>query len=177
MGRIVLLVVSGPPASGKTTLSRLLAARLDWPLLEKDSFKEALFDALGAGDADWSRRLSEAAFARQYATAHGILGAGRSLLVEGNFRAMHQRALAALAARAGADLAQVACSASPVALEARLAARTDAGTRHPGHLDRPGGPTPAAPGLYGPLPIARTVAFDSEFEADPAALLAALGLD
>lgn len=39
------VVVSGLPASGKTTLARALAQALDWPLLDKDDFLEALYDA------------------------------------------------------------------------------------------------------------------------------------
>lgn len=170
----ILLVVSGPPASGKTTLGRLLAERLGWPLLEKDAFKEALFDTLGTGDADWSRRLSEAAFARQYAAAHGILAGGRSVVLEGNFRLSHCPALTALAERGGAELAQVACRASPRTLEARLAARQAGGLRHPGHADGALAGRAAALAAYAPLPIGRTVAFDSEAATDVAALLDAL---
>ena len=47
-----LVVVTGLPGSGKTTIAGPLAAELGWPLLGKDTIKEALFDALGTGDLD-----------------------------------------------------------------------------------------------------------------------------
>jgi predicted kinase len=43
----VAIIVNGMPASGKTTLSRRLAAELDCPALVKDDLKEALADMLG----------------------------------------------------------------------------------------------------------------------------------
>lgn len=42
-----LVLVSGAPASGKTTLATQLAARLDAQLLSKDVIKETLWDELG----------------------------------------------------------------------------------------------------------------------------------
>lgn len=55
------LVISGLPASGKTTLGRRLAQALGLPLLDKDEILEALFDGLGVGDAEWRNRLSRSA--------------------------------------------------------------------------------------------------------------------
>jgi GNAT superfamily N-acetyltransferase len=54
--RIVL--VSGLPGSGKTTLARELAPLLGLPLIDKDDILERLFEAKGIGDAEWRRRLS-----------------------------------------------------------------------------------------------------------------------
>lgn len=62
----MLVVVTGLPGSGKSTLSNELAARVALPLIAKDRFKEILFDVLGVGDRDWSRRLGQAAIALQY---------------------------------------------------------------------------------------------------------------
>jgi tRNA uridine 5-carbamoylmethylation protein Kti12 len=50
---MTLVLVTGPPTSGKTTLARPLAHHLDLPLLGKDAIKEALFDTLGTGDRAW----------------------------------------------------------------------------------------------------------------------------
>lgn len=52
--------------SGKSTLAAALASLLDLPLIAKDRFKEILFDALGVGDMEWSRRLGAAAVALQF---------------------------------------------------------------------------------------------------------------
>jgi hypothetical protein len=62
----VLIVVTGLPGSGKSTLSLALADRPDLPLIAKDDFKELLFGALGVGDRDWSARIGRAAIALQY---------------------------------------------------------------------------------------------------------------
>ena len=62
----MLVIVTGLPGSGKSTLSNELAARLSLPLIAKDRYKEILFDALGIGDRAWSRKLGQAAIALQY---------------------------------------------------------------------------------------------------------------
>jgi predicted kinase len=53
--------VTGPPGSGKTTLSHELAPALGLPVLAKDTIKEALFRTLGADSLDASRQLGRAA--------------------------------------------------------------------------------------------------------------------
>ncbi|HEV7784959.1 MAG TPA: AAA family ATPase [Thermoanaerobaculia bacterium] len=55
------LLISGLPASGKTTLGRRLAHALGLALLDKDEILEALFEGLGVGEAEWRNRLSRSA--------------------------------------------------------------------------------------------------------------------
>lgn len=58
-----VVLVSGAPGAGKSTLARPLADLLGMPLLSKDVIKETLFDVLGHvadDELDSSRRLGAA---------------------------------------------------------------------------------------------------------------------
>lgn len=118
-----LVVVTGAVASGKTALAIPLARALDLPLLTKDVVKEALFDSLGTGDADWSKRLGAAAYSVLWAVAAGWPEA----VLEANFGPDDAAPLRGLCA----DLVQVHCTCPPEVLALRFAGRD----RHPGHLD------------------------------------------
>jgi len=58
---LTLIVVSGAPGTGKSTIARALGADLRFPVLSLDPVKEALADVLGLGDEDWSNRVGDAA--------------------------------------------------------------------------------------------------------------------
>lgn len=53
-----IVIVSGAPGAGKTTLAVPFAAAIGFPLVAKDYLKETLWDALEPpiGDLTWSRR-------------------------------------------------------------------------------------------------------------------------
>ena len=132
----VLIVVSGPPASGKTTLSRRLAADLRLPLVQRDSFKEILFDTLGWQDRAWSQRLGGASYELLYYTLDLLLQTGQPCIVESNFsRAFASQKVTTLLERHGYSAIQILCFAAPNVLIERFTARYATSERHPGHVD------------------------------------------
>ncbi|MEM7799841.1 MAG: AAA family ATPase [Chloroflexota bacterium] len=54
----VCIVVTGLPASGKSTFGKRVAAELELPLLDKDDFLEQLYKEKGVGDRSWRQMLS-----------------------------------------------------------------------------------------------------------------------
>ena len=130
-----LVIVSGAPASGKSTLARRLADDLRLPLLSKDVLKERLADSLGAPmDVPASSRLGAASYAVLYHVATCLLAAGTAVMVESNFRrGLSENDLRPLLATASGLL--VHCAADPAVLERRYRRRHLSGERHVAHLD------------------------------------------
>jgi hypothetical protein len=122
---VTLVLVTGPPASGKTTLARPLAHHLGLPLLGKDTIKEALFDTLGTGDRAWSRRLGAAS----YGVLLAMLGEVPAAVVDANFYPDHGPSLLQACQRP----IEVFCRCPATEVERRFTQRAPA--RHPGHVD------------------------------------------
>ena len=130
-----LVIISGAPASGKTTLADRLSFDLRLPILAKDELKEALADAIGAPqDVPASMRLGDGAYAILYLVAQRLLEARTGLIIESNFRrGVSETELRPLLV--WGDPGLIHCSAAPEIVQSRYAARHERGDRHPAHRD------------------------------------------
>jgi predicted kinase len=136
MSQNLLIIVSGPPGAGKTTLARRIAKELGLPLLARDDIKELLFDTLGWSDRRWSRKLGLASWRLLYHVLEELLKANQSLVVESNFRKeFASEELGALQGRYRLEVVQVVCKADSDTLLKRFKQRAESGERHPGHVD------------------------------------------
>ena len=121
------VVVSGPPASGKSTLAPVLAREFSLPLLAKDTVKDALMSVLGLTRIEESRQMGRAAIAVLYALA---TTSPPGAVVESVFyRGVARDELN----RLPGPIVEVFCRCDRVTAERRY--RERAGSRHGGHFD------------------------------------------
>lgn len=157
MHRPVLIVVSGPPASGKSSIAHRLSARLGFALVAKDVIKEQLFDAEEAAIRGDRQDLSQRAGIVALEQVAGFLVRGESVILEGNWRsADHGAAIARLVSEHRPTVLQVQCVGAGERLLERFAARARAGLRHRAHSDLDALPRLRGEllrGRYDPLPL------------------------
>jgi predicted kinase len=123
----VFVVVSGPPASGKSTLAPVLARELGLALVAKDTIKDALMSVLPVPDLEASRQIGRGAVAAMLAVA---AASPVGTVVESSFhRSLATEALGALPG----VVIEIFCRCDEATAAARYRAR--AGTRHAGHFD------------------------------------------
>jgi predicted kinase len=123
----LFVVVSGPPASGKSSLGAALAAELGLPLIAKDTIKDALMSVLPVADIEASRQLGRAAVAAMLAVARA---ATRGAVLESNF---YRSAAADELSRLPGMVVEVFCRCDRGVATDRY--RRRAGSRHAGHFD------------------------------------------
>ncbi|MFN8491079.1 MAG: ATP-binding protein [Caldilineaceae bacterium] len=132
----LVVLISGLPCTGKTTLGRRLAQELSLPFVHKDGIKELLFDHLGWQDRAWSKALGRVSSELLYYFAEVQLAAGRSLLLESNFDPTFATPkFRALQTQYGFTPVQIFCKAADAVLLQRFQQRAESGERHPGHVD------------------------------------------
>jgi predicted kinase len=132
----LVVIVTGPPGSGKTTLGARLTAELAWPFVSRDAFKELLFDHLGWSDRAWSRKLGGASWELFYQVLDLLLVDRASCVVESNFQSEVDGArFEQLQRRHNFTAVQIVCNADDATLLRRFESRATDGTRHPSHVD------------------------------------------
>ncbi|MEA3075206.1 MAG: hypothetical protein QOF60_114 [Actinomycetota bacterium] len=157
----LLVVVTGNPATGKTTIARRLGAAASLPVITKDDLKETMADVLGWTDRESSKRLGHAATKVLLQVAERVLDAGSSLVVESNFPPdLAGPDLKDIVERTRADVLQVLVTCPPDIAARRYAERD----RHPVHTDtdRPELPPMEPMDLPGPLFTVDTANADDE---------------
>lgn len=160
----MFVIVSGPPASGKSTVTHALAPKLGLPVIAKDVIKQALMDALGLPDSvEESHRLGQAAVHAMLAVAATNPGAVLD--------SVWMPYTIPLISELDGPIVEVHCRVSRATAEARYLDR--APHRHPGHLSdqRPADELWSTQ-LVDPLGVGSIVEVDTERPLDPDRLAA-----
>lgn len=129
----LLVLVSGPPGAGKTTLARRIAADLVLPVLGTDAIEGALDAALGSESAERSRELGRAAVGALYALAREQLDLGLGVVLDHVFPVEHASEVTGLVERSSARL--IHCRAPEDVLGRRLLEGEGSDGRHAAHRD------------------------------------------
>jgi predicted kinase len=131
-----MVIVSGPPGTGKTTISRHIADILALPLLQRDMIKETIFDSLGWSDRAWSQNVGIASYRLLYSMMELLLQTRRHFIIESNFTpSIDTPRFRTLQQQYPYRPLQVLCSTDVAVLFERLRRRSLSAERHPGHGD------------------------------------------
>ncbi|MFZ0545664.1 MAG: AAA family ATPase [Candidatus Promineifilaceae bacterium] len=131
-----LIIVTGRPAAGKSTLATWLGRQLSFPVISKDNIKEVLFEQLGWRDREWSKMLGRASVELMYHFAQTQLEADQSVVLENAFHPdLASVQLQRLLDQHESMAIQLICNTNNNVLFERFKQRAKLGERYAGHVD------------------------------------------
>lgn len=130
-----LIIISGLPAAGKTTLATSIAEKFNFPLISADTIKEVMWDTMGHEfDFEFSDKLGRTAFELLFYFIELSLSRGVSLVVEAHFSPeINNEKINELKEKYGTQLIQIYCDCETEALRKRFKERMKKDSYHKGH--------------------------------------------
>lgn len=130
---MAVIVLTGMPASGKSTICKHLVKAFGYPVIEKDKLKEHLFDQIGFNSYQEKRRLDYAANAVVIQVVEQLLLADGSVIVDNNFDQPSGKVFSEMIAKYQPKCVTVFLKGDPEEMYRRYALRDSTGSRHVGH--------------------------------------------
>lgn len=130
-----VIIVSGPEATGKTSIAKSLAASLGYKYITKDSIKERLFDT-SRKHSTWNYAWYENKAKKQFfSEVHELIKGRNDVVIESNFIGKDKKRLSSLLTK-DVFLVEIYCTAKGMTTFKRFVSRNESGNRHSGHHDR-----------------------------------------
>ena len=128
-----LIILAGMPATGKSTIAKMLQKEFGFPILEKDGIKEELFDTIGFECYAEKRQLDVAANAVLLRIMEDMMKADTSVIVDNNFDPASAQRLNTLLEKYGPSYVTVFMNGDTQVLYERYVGRDSKHLRHLGH--------------------------------------------
>ena len=132
-----LIIINGPPGSGKSYLGNLLSKNLILPYISKDDIKELLFDNLNWGSRKISKVLGIVSFEILVYFIKNLIHSAHSCIIEAAFHpSFDTKTFIEIEHQFNVEFIQIFCTADASILFQRCKNRILSGERHPGHVDK-----------------------------------------
>ncbi len=130
-----IVIFTGLPGTGKTSLSRQISKSLRVPLIAKDDIKEIMYDKIGWSDKEFSGKLARATLEIMNYVTTQHLESGDSIILESNYSPkLASEKFKEWQTNYGCKIIQIVCQTEVEVLAKRYFDRQNT-NRHPGHLD------------------------------------------
>lgn len=131
-----IVIITGHPGTGKTSIGKGLSKEIDIPLISKDELKDRIFNTLGYSDKEWSLKVSAAAHRIMDYVVDEELRSGHSLILESNFKTeIDSERFAKLKDKYGCKLIQILVTADGSVIFKRFIDKMHGPERNPGHVE------------------------------------------
>lgn len=128
------ILVTGIPASGKSTMAESLAEYLELPVLSKDRIKEIMFDDIGFHSREEKVKLGIASMNIMYYMAEQLMKNHQAFILENNFENVSKDALFACLKKYSYKAVTVTLTGDYKKIYQRFLERNASPDRHRGHV-------------------------------------------
>lgn len=147
------IIVTGIPASGKSTVAGYLSDNLKLPMISKDSIKELLFDKVGFKCREEKVRLGNASMDIMYYMAEQLMKCGKPFILENNFEDASKEGLFTILEKYSYQAVTVRLTGDYRKIYERFVMREGSPDRHRGHVVNDCYPEPEGIKRENPAPL------------------------
>ena len=128
------ILVTGIPASGKSTMARFLAEAFGLPVISKDRIKECMYDTIGFRSREEKVKLGTASMQIMYDLAEELMRSARPFIMENNFETVSKEGLLTIREKYEYKAITVTLTGDYKIIYQRFLERNRDPGRHPGHV-------------------------------------------